>query len=264
MVLIEAADGRYYVCDCNVTNDNEDHVLGYLGGVIGWGADIAAFVCTHRDADHMRGVKKIHDHFPIKKGWDSGHPGTTTSSTEYREYMELRRNIGYEVKKRRTCQDLGMTRLRYLSAHDERLEANANAQGLVIKVEHWNSQSCNSSAILTGDCGAETWRHGIMRDYSTSDLSASILMGAHQGSITFFDDPADSNYYYVGHITTIDPAMAIISVGDNLHGHPDEKALELYEKYSRGSDKGNKVYTTQDKGTMRLTLKPPHSGKRDA
>lgn len=255
MVLLEATNGRFYLCDCNVTNDNETSILNYLGEIIGWGTSISAFICTHRDADHMRGIKKLHEYFPVASIWDSGHPGTTTSSTEYREYMELRRAVGCEEKKRLTRQDLGMTRLRYLSAKDERLEKNANAQGLVIKVEHWNSNSCGSSAILTGDCDAETWRYGIMKDYATSDVSTSILMGAHHGSITFFDDPADTQNYYTSHMQAIKPAMTIISVGDNAHGHPDKKAVELYEKYSSGSKQGNKVFTTKEKGTMKLVLK---------
>jgi beta-lactamase superfamily II metal-dependent hydrolase len=254
MVLIEATNGKFYLCDCNVTNDNEDSVRKYLKQAIGWGTPITAFICTHRDADHMRGIKKVHKYFPVGCIWDSGHPGTTTNSNEYREYMELRRAVGSEEKQKQTHQDLGKTRLRYLSAKDERLEKNANAQGLVIKVEHWNSTSCGSSTILTGDCDAETWRYGIMKDYSASDVRASILMGAHHGSISFFDDPADTQYY-TAHMQAVNPAMTIISVGDNAHGHPDKKALELYEKYSTGSNQGNKVFTTQDKGTMKLTLK---------
>lgn len=255
MVLLEATNGKFYLCDCNVTNDNEDSLLEYLGHVIGWGTPISAFICTHRDADHMRGIKKVHEYFPVESIWDSGHPGTTTNSSEYREYMELRRGVGFKEKEKQTREDLGMTRLRYLSAKDERLEKNANAQGLVIKVEHWNSSSCGSSAILTGDCDAETWLCGIMEDYSASDVSASILMGAHHGSISFFDDPAGTQHYYTAHVQAISPAMTIISVGDNAHGHPDKKAIELYEKYSTGSKSGNKIFTTQDKGTMKLTLK---------
>ncbi|MFK5893852.1 MAG: hypothetical protein QM504_11585 [Pseudomonadota bacterium] len=255
MVLIEATDGKYYICDCNVTNENENKVLNYVADVISAGTSITAFICTHRDADHMRGIKKIHRYFPIKEIWDSGHPGTTTNSSEYLDYMDLRRKVSSREKKKLTRQDLGMTRLRYLSAKDERLDKNANAQGLVIKVEHWNKQDCGSSAILTGDCDAETWRYAIMEDYSSNDVEASILMGGHHGSITFFDDPADSKNYYTSHMTSINPAMTIISVGDNSHGHPDETALKLYKKYSLGSNKGNKVYTTQDKGTIKLTLK---------
>jgi len=256
MILLEATDGKYYLCDCNVTDENADSVLNYLERVIGWGKTISAFICTHRDADHMRGIKRVHKYFPVASIWDSGHPGTTTNSTEYLEYMKLRRIVGSsrEIKKK-TFRDLGMTRLRYLSAKDDRLEKNANAQGLVIKVEHRKSNCCGSSAILTGDCDAETWRYGIMQDYHTLDVSASILMGSHHGSITFFDDPADEQHYYTAHMKAISPAMTIISVGDNAHGHPDEKAIELYKKYSSGSNKGNKVYTTQEKGTIKLTLK---------
>jgi len=255
MVLIEATDGKFYICDCNVTNDNEDKVLDYLGQTIGWGTLISAFICTHRDADHMRGIKKIHSFFPIQSIWDSGYPGTTTNSSEYTDYMDLRRRVGSTEQKRLTRKDLSMTRLRFLSAKDERLDKNANAQGLVIKVEHWNSDDIGSSAILTGDCDAETWKQGILNDYSKSDVKASILMAGHHGSITFFDEPTDSQYYYLEHMLAIKPDMTVVSVGNNAHGHPDERALELYEKYTKGSKKGNKVFTTQVKGTLKLTLK---------
>ena len=255
MVLIEASNEEYFICDCNITNDNENYVLNYIADIIDVGDSISAFLCTHRDADHMRGIKKIHKYFPIKCIWDTGYSGTTTNSNEYTDYMDLRRKVGFKEKKRLTYQDFGMTRFRYFSAKDERLDKNANAQGLVIKIEHWNREYCGSSALILGDCDAETWRYAIMEDYSKSDVKASILMAAHHGSISFFDDPSDDKNYYTNHIIAIKPAMTIISVGDNQHGHPDKKALELYNKYSSGSNKGNKVYTTQEKGTIKLTLK---------
>ncbi len=255
MVLITTTNNKNFICDCNVTSDNEYDVINYLDSVIGKYSPISAFICTHRDADHIRGIKKIHKYFPIKSIWDSGHTGTTTNSKEYSDYMDLRRRVGSKEKKKMTRQDFGMTRFRYLSGKDERLEKNANAQGIVLKIEHWNQQNCGSSAILMGDCDAETWRYAIMEDYSKSEVKASILMAAHHGSISFFDDPADEEHYYTDHIIAIKPAMTIVSVGDNKHGHPDEKALELYNEYSSGSNKGNKVYITQEKGTIKLSLK---------
>lgn len=256
MVLIEAADGSFYICDCNVTNDNEGEVMDYLGNVVGWGSNISAFICTHRDADHMRGINKIHRNFPIQQIWDSGYPGTTTNSSEYLSYMNLRRSVGAQEKRKCTYRDIGRTRINYLSAKDDRLEGNANAQGLVMKVEHWNEYNeVGASVMLTGDCDAETWRYGILKDYSKSEIKSSILMAGHHGSITFFDDAADTENYYTEHMRSIDPAMTIVSVGDNPHGHPNKKALELYKKYSRGSNNDNKIYTTQDKGTIKLILK---------
>jgi beta-lactamase superfamily II metal-dependent hydrolase len=97
MVLCQLDDGKRLFYDCNVTSENASDVLAYLGRVIGLGTPIDIFVKSHRDADHMRGVKRVHARFPIKKVGDSGVTGNTPDSTEYREYMDLRRTVGYVV-----------------------------------------------------------------------------------------------------------------------------------------------------------------------
>lgn len=257
MVLIETANGKKIVFDCNITEENQRRVIGYLVQKIGQYRSLDAFICSHRDADHMRGVKKLNTWFPIKVIRDSDYPGTTTDSSEYKEYMELRRRIGGSPIKKQTYMDYGRTRFRYLSAKDDRLSTNANAQGIVIKVEHRSvsNDRALSSAILPADSDAQTWKKGIMVDYRGLDVSSSILMAGHHGSTSFFDDPDDTQYYYTTHIRNIKPYMTIISVGENSHGHPDKNAVELYEKYSTGSQQGNKVYRTDHKGTMKLVLK---------
>ena len=156
MVLIEAADGKNFVFDCNITEDNEDKVLQYVADQIGWGNPIFAFVCSHRDADHIRGVKKLHAQFPIRVVWDSDYPGTTTDSTEYIQYMALRRKVGSRTIEKQNWEGYGRTRFRYLSAQDKRLPKNANAQGIVIKVEHRSADKkiIQGSAILPGDSDA--------------------------------------------------------------------------------------------------------------
>ena len=257
MSLIETSDGKKFIFDCNITNDNERTVLRYLANRIGRGSEIAAFICSHRDADHIRGIVKLHKNFPIQKIWDSGYPGTTTASPEYQQYMALRRKVGSIVKMKQKWQDFGRTRFRFLSAQDNRLSKNANAQGLVIKVEHRNIHNSQTkrSVMLTGDSDAETWRYAIQKDYNRQNLSCDILLAGHHGSITFFDDPRDEKSYYEAHVKAMNPAMTIVSVGKNPHSHPDAKAIELYEKHSRGSDKGNKLYRTDKKGNMLVELK---------
>ena len=256
MVLIETASGKAFVFDCNITDNNEDRVLDYVAGEIGEGKSLHAFICSHRDADHMRGVKKLHARFPIRQIWDSDYPGTTTDSPEYRAYMDLRRRLGSRTIEKATYNDYGRTRLRYMSAKDDRLPDNANAQGIVIKVEQRNQamDRIEGSTMLPGDSDAQTWRNGVLKDYRKSQVSSDILMAAHHGSISFFDDPNDS-HYYSEHLQAIKPDMTIVSVGDNSHGHPNETALRFYRKYSKGSNKGNKIYRTDVKGTMKLTLK---------
>lgn len=255
MTLLELANGKKYLYDCNLTEDNEDDVLAYLEKLIGKGTKIDVFICSHRDADHMRGVKKVHEHFPIQHVWDSGVVGTTTDCTEYKEYMDLRRTVGFTEVKAQTRDDLGNTRLRIMNSKNDDLADNANAQSIVLKVVHRDSAKDKDydSVLLTGDTDAVTWK-AIRKHYADSDLSCSLLLASHHGSITYFDDPSDANYY-TSHLKAKSPAMTIISVGDNGHGHPDKKALEFYEQYSKGSNQGNKVYRTDKQGNMCVELK---------
>ncbi len=257
MALVECANGAKFVVDCNITQENSDRVLGYIEATIGRGSRIDAFICTHRDADHMRGAEKLAARFPLGAVWDSGYPGTSTDTPEYGAYMRLRRRVGSRVIERKKREDFGRTRFRYLSAQDDRLPKNANAQGIVLKVEQRSvdMSAVKGSTILTGDSDAAAWKYGIMRDYSASDLSCDILLAGHHGSISFFADPADEGHHYVAHMKAMHPAMTIVSVGKNPYGHPDKTALGLYEKYSTGSNAGHKVYRTDQKHTVKLVLK---------
>ena len=257
MSLIQTSTGENYIFDCNITDKNEDDVFGYVADQIGWQTKLDAFICSHRDADHIRGVTNLHDNFPIQKIWDSGYPGTSTNTVEYIRYMQLRYQIGAKLIEKRTRNTIGRTRFRYLSAKDSRLSKNANAQGIVLKVEHLspNNSAQMSAVMLTGDSDAETWRNGIQKDYADSDLLCDILVAGHHGSITFFDDPGDEKYYYLSHIKAMEPSMTIVSVGKNPHGHPDPEAMKLYKKYCKGSNKGNKLYRTDHMGHVKVELK---------
>lgn len=249
MTLLRFPNGTTYLVDCNVTDENADSVLSYLGDAMGSRTRIDKFICSHRDADHMRGVKRVHEEYPIGEIRDPGVPGTTTDSVEYEEYMNLRREVGGRVIKARTYYDIGQVRVRFMNSADDDL-TDVNDQSIVLKVEFGGS-----SVMFAGDTSSRPWKENILPYYSDNSLRTNILLGAHHGSLAFFDDPADEKYYYTAHIRKIKPEMTIISVGPNVHGLPDDKAMELYEKYSSGSDKGNKVYTTEKQGNLKLTLK---------
>jgi len=249
MTLLRFPSGITYLFDCNVTDDNESDVLGYLGKAMGSRTAIDVFICSHRDADHMRGIKKVHDEYPIGEIRDPGVPGTTTDSTEYDEYMELRRRLGGRDIKALKYRDIGEVRLHFMNASDDDF-TDANDQSVVLKVEFGKS-----SALLAGDTSFRPWKEKILPNYSDDELKADILLGSHHGSLAFFDDPGDDQNYYTRHMRKIKPDMTIVSVGPNVHDLPDDKAMELYKKYSSGSDKGNKVRTTEDHGNMKLILK---------
>ena len=259
MVLIQSETGQNFLMDCNVTEDNQHRVLTYVGEQIGWRSPIAAFICSHRDADHIRGIEKVHEIFPIQEVWDSDYPGTTTDSSEYRNYMYVRSHLSN--RRVISCRDpfiFGSTKLLCLSAQDKRLEQNANTQGIVLKVEHRLSYSnlCVGSVMLTGDSDASTWKDGILKDFHPSVLKSDILMAGHHGSDTFFESSAGSAFdsRYTAHMEAISPDMCVISVGSNEYGHPDRRALDMYERYSRGSKNGMKLARTDLQGTIRLEI----------
>ena len=256
MTLIQTANNKNIVVDCNITDNNEGDVFNYLLNEIGESAEIDIFICSHRDETNIRGIKKLHAIFPIRAIHDNDYPGTSTGNKEYKQYMDLRRKVRSHVIEKKKRRDFDRTRLRYLSARDNRLANNANSQGIVIKVEHLSSDnSVLGSVMLAGDSDAETWKDGILIDYSKSDLECDILVAGRHGSTTFFVDPDDEDFYYVDHIEAMNPAMTIVSVGDNPHGHPNPEAIKLYKINSRDSKLGNKVVRTDEQGHIRLHLK---------
>lgn len=248
MALIILPESSIFVYDCNITVKNEERVISYVNGIIGKNTPIDVFVNSHRDADHMRGIKSLHAAHTIKVIWDSGVPGTTTDSPEYKAYMELRRSVSIREIEAQKYWTYGDAKLRCMNSKWPDY-SEPNEQSIVLKIEYKGE-----SALFAGDTNYRPWKEKILPSYGETDLKSSILLAPHHGSLSFFDDPSASHYYN-RHITRIQPAMTLISVGPNVHDLPDKKAVELYTKYSTGSNNGNKVYTTQDKGTMKLILK---------
>ncbi len=248
MILIETANGDALLCDCNVTSQNAPRVLTYLRQVLR-GRRIYAFINTHRDADHLRGVNRVHRAVGIDRVWDSGIASGNIFSPEYSEYMRMRRAVSNQTLEALTYFDFGMTRIRVLSAALGDLPADCNAKSIVLKIEH----GCiHNSILLTGDSDTRTWRT-ILERYRANSLAAEILLASHHGSWSFFDF-GQEGYHYAAHIRAISPAMTIVSVGPNVHDHPDRTAMMQYEYYSRGSVEDHRVWRTDRDGTMRLEL----------
>ena len=259
MVLIQTSSGENFLFDCNVTNDNEQTVLNYLSVHLPDDSFITAFICSHRDADHIRGIEKVHAKYPIRSIWDSDFPGTTTDSSECKTYMSLRCHVGSKVIQKHTSKYFGATKISCLSAQDKRLPMDANSQGLVLKVEHkFGTTDVNTgSVMLTGDSNGRVWHDAILKDYTARELKSDILMAGHHGSKTFFDCPtglAFSSGNFTEHLEAIEPDMCVISVGSNSFGHPDEMALKHYEHYSRGVLTGEKTVRTDSDGTIKIEL----------
>ena len=251
MVLVILPNGSVILVDCNVTNENESAVFHYLAKVMPR-KQIDVFVNTHRDSDHFRGIAEVHKRYPIQCVWDSEIPGTSPGTREYEAYMRLRRSLPCTVIKGGEYfnQNTGGASIRILSSRYQP-GRDPNSQSIVLKIQ--SGDGYGSSVILPGDSDAVTWKW-IMRE-RRGFVQAHILLASHHGSISFFDDPGDSQHYYTKHIQAIRPNMTLISVGHNSFGHPDSKAVELYTKYSAGSSKGNKIKRTDLHGDLELELR---------
>jgi beta-lactamase superfamily II metal-dependent hydrolase len=251
MAILMNPDNSVFVLDCNITEDNKASTMAYVAQVLGRGTSIDVFINSHRDADHMRGIRNLHQQNPIKKIWDTGVPGTTTDSPEYGAYMALLRELPTKTLEPRKYYEYGAAKYRVMNAQWPDY-SDPNQQSVVLKVEY-KSPSC--SVMFAGDTDYRPWKEKMLPHYSSDDLKSALLVAAHHGSLTFFDDPNDSSNYYTSHMKKISPDMTLVSVGPNSNNLPDSKAMGLYEKFSNGSDKGNKVHTTEKKHNMKITLK---------
>lgn len=107
MHLIIFPNDKVMLFDCNVTEEKEEEIIRFLDRCIPRKYDIAKgefvkeidiFVNSHRDLDHLRGLKKINEKFKIKSIWDSGQTGANTDNDDYNYYMYLRRELKKKMK----------------------------------------------------------------------------------------------------------------------------------------------------------------------
>jgi len=248
MTILVLPEGSVFVVDCNITDTNQERVLRYVRNAVGADTRIDVFIASHRDADHIRGIRTLHARHPIRAIWDPGVPSGDTGCEEYRAYMDLRRSVANKTIEARKRWTYGDATLRCMNAAWEDI-TEPNDQSVVLKVEYGDS-----SAMLAGDTGYRPWRDKILPWYADEKLSSSVLLASHHGSLSFFRDSGEEQNY-TRHLTRVSPSMTIISVGPNIHGLPNQEAVRLYTQHSSGSNKGNRVYTTEDQGSMRLVLK---------
>lgn len=256
MVLIEAGFGQFYLYDCNVTKENETRVLDYIESVVGSDGFFDAFICSHRDTDHIRGIERIHAAFPIFEIWDNNYPRSSTFTRYDLEYLLLRDEVHHKVINSKKRRDVGNTRFRFLSSRNPLISENSNSQGIVMKVEHRDKYGrILGSVILAGDSDVSTWEFGILLDYSAKDLDADVLMAPHHGSNTGFVDTSSWGEIFTEHIEAINPLWTIISTDGRSYGHPHKLALKLYKLHTLGFLSGTKIRRTDRLGTMSFNLK---------
>jgi beta-lactamase superfamily II metal-dependent hydrolase len=194
-------------------------------------SDLDLVVSTHPHEDHIGGLVKILQDFPVEQVLDSGQ---THSSQIFNTYLTLidQKNIPYAVAERGQKINFDPdVSIDVLSPPKKRFAGDLNQNSIVLKVVY-----NNVSFLLMGDANDKAESSLIS---SGQDLKSDILKVGHHGSAT------SSSYLFLSKIL---PAISIISVGaGNDYGHPTQQTLSAL------GDIGSTIYRTDTNGNIIVT-----------
>ncbi len=170
------------------------------------GGEVALFVLTHPDADHVGGAPSVLDGLRPARWWD---PGFVHGSDVYARSLEVARQRDIPWRRAQAGDSLWIDGVllrvlapdpAWMTTHD-----NANDASIVLMLQHGQVRM-----LLTGD--AEAAEEAWLVDRWGDALSAQVLKVGHHGSRTSSTDAL---------LDAVHPELALISVGaDNRYGHP--------------------------------------------
>lgn len=282
--LIIFPDRTVMLYDCNLEEGpvqaerGKDAILALFSKVIPYkytkdgkkGQYIDIFVNSHRDTDHLRGLKYVNEYFPIQTIWDSGQAGASPQNPNYKYYMSLRNRLKTKGKDRlvvpvpqdEAFSSFGDAVVYVLSdakdfvpvseaALTEAMDRDQHTNCMVLLIHY-----AGRKLLLTGDSDWYAWRYNIVPNFYYNPINyedTDILIASHHGSRTFFTNQKEINEEkypydtYIDSIKYIRPEFTLISCGDyQTYHHPSEDALKLYRQYTTDAQ----VYTTNDCGNI--------------
>jgi len=189
---------------------------------------IDIIISTHPHEDHIGGLIDVMDRFIVEEVIDSGFDSTSKVYKDYLKYIEthhIKYSEGRDGEKR-NIDGVEMTIIN--PAEPLKGEMNENSIALSVKAGRINY-------LFMADAGL-TAEHQILKRYP--NLDCTILKVGHHGS----SGSTGKEFLY-----QIRPCEAIISVGENTYGHPNEEVLK------RLKDVRARLYRTDQYGTITIT-----------
>ncbi|WP_268236402.1 DNA internalization-related competence protein ComEC/Rec2 [Pullulanibacillus pueri] len=189
--------------------------------------ELTAVMITHRDFDHMEGIRGLIGNIPIKSLMVSNF--FTPTKTE-RDWLKSLRNSGTHLIRVKAGEQWSVGQSHFQVLWPETKGKDTNDQSLVLRV---NMGSLNW--LFTGDLDQEGER-GLLSQWQ--DIDADILKVGHHGSKTSSSE---------AFLKAVSPKLAIISVGKNNHyGHPSNEVIKRLE------EQNIKTLRTDQKGAIRI------------
>jgi beta-lactamase superfamily II metal-dependent hydrolase len=231
-------------------------VVGLLEDLLPRGTDgkpvLDVFINTHPHNDHLCGVDELSDRVTVGEVWHTGfvpsekHATTYAALTKLTKQVERRGGRVWEYAGTRDEIPLGAVGLNVLSpaphmkAEVDELsgkERDCRIHDHCGVVRFGYGPSTERRHVLdTGDSDKVAWSEYILgpTEYHKERVKADVLSAPHHGSRSFFMLDEDDPNVYTRHMELIAPSYVVISSPkreDSPHGHPHEKALELYKRF---------------------------------
>lgn len=191
---------------------------------------IELFILTHPDEDHMGGLVALEKDYRVERVL---HSGVACGKEICVRWEEFNRLYGTQTQLAHLGQEITLgekIRLRILyplkSLQEAKLK-DENSGSVVVRAE-----VNGKTFLLTGDADSK-----VEKDLLGSglDLRAEVLKVAHHGS-----GKSTSKEF----LQAVGARQAVISVGENKYGHPDEKLLQRLQA------QGVEILRTDERGSV--------------
>ena len=213
-LLIVSPGGKHVLIDAGIPQAGDDVVAALQKHGV---QNIDLAVATHPHSDHIGGMKRVMDNFPIKNFLDSGQEHPTATYERMIKAIKDKRINFIEAKKGMNFDLDSGAKLEVLNpmgnGHwitDVRTGGSVeNANSVVLRLSYGDF-----AMIFTGDAEAETEAEMIR---AGENLRAQVLKVGHHGARYATSDDF---------LRAVQPQAAVISDGaDNKYGHPTQETL---------------------------------------
>lgn len=229
-IAVNLPDGKILLIDAGLQETNISYTNYLQHNVLNntLNDKIDYLIITHADIDHSGGAMKVLKNFDVEKVFLPKHEGKEYY-TELKEFVNENNKLNYISSK------IDISAKDYKIEIFEPIETDkTNDNCPLIKIEYKQK-----SFLFTGDISSSIEKKMI--DNYGYKLDCDVLKIAHHGSNT-------STCQEFLDITT--PDYAVISVGNNSHGHPTSSVLNRIEnanaKCLRTDVNGNVLFVVGD------------------
>ncbi len=235
-ILLKSPAGGYSLVDTGPPRAR-DQLLGYLRG-----QGVGRFdylIVTHPHPDHLGNAAAVLREFGAENLRDNGEEIDRFDERLTREMAEeygreFRGDEDYSSLRAGQRIEWDGLSLEVLWPRDLSASEDWNTNSLVLMLRHGEFR-----ALLAGDLNVPGEKQLLAGE--GTDLRADLLKVGHHGA----GDAAGDDF-----LRAVSPRAAVVSVGQNPRGYPDEDRLERLEK------QGIRLYRTDRDGTVVLEAGP--------